>query len=37
MKFLADGTLSKKDLLDFYSADLVKDKYKLIEKDIEEI
>lgn len=36
-KFLSDGTLNKKDLLDFYSAELIKDKYKLIEKEIEEI
>lgn len=36
-KFLSDGTLTKKDLLDFYSADDVKDKYKLIEKDIDNI
>ncbi len=36
-KFLSEGTLSKKDLLDFYTGDLIKDKYKLIEKDIEEM
>ncbi|WP_321515858.1 hypothetical protein [Marinifilum fragile] len=36
-KFLKEGTLTKKDLLDFYSADLIKDKYKFIEKDIEEL
>jgi len=36
-KFLADGTLTKKDLLDFYMAEDIKDKYKLIEKDIENI
>lgn len=36
-KFLTEGTLSKKDLLDFYTADFIKDKYKLIEKDIEEM
>lgn len=33
-KFLNDGTLTKKDLLDYYSGEDVKDKYKLIEKDI---
>lgn len=33
-KFLEDGTLTKKDLLDYYSGEEVKDKYKLIEKDI---
>jgi hypothetical protein len=36
-KFLTDGTLTKKDLLDFYSAELIKDKYKLIEKEIDEL
>ena len=36
-KFITEGTLSKKDLLEFYTADFIKDKYKLIEKDIEEI
>ena len=37
IKFLKTGTLTKKDLLDFYSGELVKDKYKLIENDINEI
>lgn len=36
-KFLEEGTLSKKDLLDFYMAEDVKDKYKLVEKEIKEI
>lgn len=36
-KFLIDGTLTKKDLLDYYMGDEVKDKYKLIEKDINQI
>ncbi len=36
-KFLVDGTLTKKDLLDYYSGEEVKDKYKLIEKEISEI
>lgn len=36
-KFLLDGTLTRKDLLDFYSADDVKDKYKLVEKEIDNI
>jgi hypothetical protein len=35
-RFLNIGTLTKKDLLDFYMADDIKDKYKLIEKDINE-
>lgn len=36
-KFLQTGTLSKKDLLDFYLSEDVKDKYKIIEKDIEQL
>lgn len=36
-RFLNIGTLTKKDLLDFYMGDDVKDKYKLIEKDINDI
>lgn len=36
-KFLSDGTLTKKDLLDFYTGEDIKDKYRLIEKDINEI
>jgi len=36
-KFLKDKTLTKQDLLNFYLAEEVKDKYKLIEKDINEI
>ena len=36
-KFLNDGTLTKKDLLDFYMGEDVKDKFKLIEKDINEL
>lgn len=36
-KFLEDGTLTKKDLLDYYSGEDIKDKYKLIEKDINQI
>jgi hypothetical protein len=34
IKFLKDGRLSEKDMLDFYFADEVKDKYKEIEKEI---
>ena len=33
-KFLKDGTITKRDLLDFYFGEDVKDKYKLIEKEI---
>lgn len=33
-KFLKDGTLTKKDLLDFYSGEEIKDRFKLIEKNI---
>lgn len=36
-KFLSDGTLTKKDLLDFYTGEDIKDKFRLIEKDINEI
>lgn len=36
-KFLNDGTLTKKDLLDFYTGEDIKDKFRLIEKDINEI
>ena len=36
-KFLKDGKLSKKDLLDFYMGDQIKDRYRLLEKDIESI
>ncbi len=36
-RFLNTGTLTKKDLLDFYMGEDVKDKFKLIEKDIEKL
>jgi hypothetical protein len=36
-KFLIDGTLNKNDLLNFYLGDDIKDKYRLIEKDITSI
>ncbi len=36
-RFLSQGTLTKKDLLDFYSGEVVKDKYRLIEKDINDL
>lgn len=36
-KFLEDGTLTKKDLLSFYSGEDIKDKYRVIEKEIENI
>jgi len=36
-KFLQDGVLDKKDLLDFYMGDQVKDKYKLFENEINEL
>ncbi len=36
-KFLKDGTLTKKDLLDFYSGEEVKDRFKPIEKEINDI
>lgn len=36
-KFLKDGALSKTDLLEFYTAGDVKDKYVLIEKEIKQL
>lgn len=36
-KFLRDGTLTKKDLLDFYTGEDIKDKYRLVEKGINEL
>lgn len=36
-RFLSQGTLSKKDLLDFYTGEDIKDKYRLIEKEINNI
>jgi hypothetical protein len=37
LKFLADGQISKADLLDFYFGEDVKERYKAIEKEIREI
>lgn len=37
INFLKDGTLTKKDLLDFYLGEDVKDRFKLIEKEINEL
>lgn len=36
-KFLKEGTLTKKDLLDFYMGEDVKDKFKGIEKELNEL
>jgi hypothetical protein len=36
-KFLKDGTLTRKDLLDYYSGDTVREKYKVIENEIKSI
>lgn len=36
-KFLIDGTLTKQDLLDFYMGEDIKDRFKMIEKDIDEL
>jgi len=36
-RFLTQGTLTKKDLLDFYTGEDVKDKYRIIEKEINEL
>lgn len=37
IQFLETGTLTKKDLLDFYMGEDVKDQFKLIEKEITEL
>jgi len=37
LKFLKDGKLTKKDLLDFYQGEEVKDLFKTIEKQIDQI
>jgi hypothetical protein len=37
VKFLKDGSLTKKDLLSFYSGEDIKIKYRLIEKEIESL
>lgn len=37
LKFLADGTLSKQDLLDFYSGEEVKDRFRIVEREILEL
>lgn len=36
-RFLSQGTLTKKDLLDFYMGEDIKDKYRLIEKEINDL
>jgi hypothetical protein len=36
LKFLKEGTLTKEDLLAFYQGELIKDRYKIIEKNIED-
>lgn len=36
-KFLEDGTLTKKDLLDYYYGEDVKAKYRIVEKDISDL
>lgn len=35
IKFLKDGTLTKEDLLEFYQGETIKERYKTIEKDID--
>ena len=37
LKFLEDGNLDKKDMLAFYMGEEVKEKYKLIEKEINQL
>ncbi|OIQ70556.1 hypothetical protein GALL_478330 [mine drainage metagenome] len=34
IKFLAQGTLSKEDLLDFYAGEEIKERFRLVEKEI---
>jgi hypothetical protein len=36
-KFLMDGTLSKEDLLDFYAGEEVKDRFRLVEREIADL
>ncbi len=36
-RFLSQGTLTKKDLLDFYTGEDIKDKFRIIEKEINDI
>jgi hypothetical protein len=37
VKFLSEGTLSKEDLLAFYTGDEIKDRFRLVEREIAEI
>ena len=37
VKFLADGTLSKEDLLDFYSGEEIKDRFRIVEREISDL
>ncbi|RUZ29383.1 MULTISPECIES: hypothetical protein [unclassified Mesorhizobium] len=37
VKFLAEGTLSKRDLLEFYAGEEVRDRFRLIEREINEL
>ena len=37
VKFLADGTLTKEDLLAFYAGEEVKERYRLVEREIGEL
>ena len=37
LKFLNEGKLTKKNLLDFYQGEEVKDNFKAIEKQIEQL
>lgn len=36
-KFLSDGTLSKQDLLDFYAGEELRDRFRLIEREISDL
>ncbi|MDT8758748.1 hypothetical protein MZO42_08560 [Sphingomonas psychrotolerans] len=37
VKFLTDGTLSKEDLLDFYSGEEIRDRFRIVEREIAEM
>lgn len=37
VKFLSDGTLSKRDLLDFYAGEELRDRFRLIEREINDL
>ena len=36
-KYLQDGTMTKEDFLDFYMREDIRDKYKVLSKEIEQL